>query len=106
MCQMLIQMEISERMEISIPLPDTHIMNHGGRHGFARCIEASGNKAGTHDPPCIIILSPVSILHLWRAGKPFMPALRCIVDDFLRIRNVAIETQARSDIEHQRFSSL
>ena len=78
-------------MEKGIPLPDAHIVDHGGRHGFARRIKAGGDQSGPHDPPGIIVLGAILLLHLRRAGEPIVPALPGIVDDFGRVRNIAVE---------------
>src|SRR6266542_5060573 len=57
--KMWVNVTIRKRMKVGIPLPNTHIVNHGGGHRLACGKKPRGDKSGTHNPPGIIILRPV-----------------------------------------------
>src|SRR6266498_3463434 len=96
---MLLHMAISESVEIGIPLPDAHVMDHGGRHRLACRVEACGDQTRPHDPPRVIVLSLVLICYRRSACEPFMPVPSSLLHNFSIIRNIAIEAKTRGNIQ-------
>jgi hypothetical protein len=106
MRQVLLYMAIRQGMKVGIPLPDTYVVNHRWSHGLACRVEARGNQASAHDPPGVIVLSPVFILHLGCVREPVVPAPGSILHDLTNLRDIAIKAEARRNIQQQRLPSF